>query len=474
MHNSTRGQVVCGLALLLAVTLLPAASADEPGAKSKSVSKPTSAKESTSTKGTDAPLSGIAREVQALLDEGFQPGASHLPVAERKFATARRDFPDDPRLDFAFGLVLLKHQQPKLARAQFDSAVRRPGPGYWPAWQILIRMEIVDKEYDAAFRLIDEFSDRLCREAGSRSVTNADYDAARWLGCTLGTLELLADVVNARPQVTSSLELFRTLFGGRLLAEFESGRESIQVRYDQLIDDTEAKAESVARKKDKERQAETTKVQTTLDAAVKDKEANTRTGIELAKWAEDQLKLLDKQLNELERDYKFLDSQAQSISKSALLLAKEITAIEAQLALTNGAPGGNNPGSAPSRAVVVRSNFDQLLGQRKSQMLKYELEYADTQQRMADVTNQAQGVLRQRNVVVQQYELGSGKLLKKSAALDKWSVRLTEKKKKLAVSGTGKVKKVGTDSKARSFAAYVPLDLESERMRLMRSLRADL
>lgn len=459
MRNSKRGQVVRGLALLLAGTLLTAARADDP-AKSAPSAKSAPPTEVTS------PSSGVARDVKGLLDEGFQPGAARLQTAEKKLATARKASPEDPRLDYAFGLILLKHQQPKLARAQFESAVHRSGPGYWPAWQILIRTQIVDKDYDAAFPLVDEFSERLCREAGSRTVTSADLDAARWLGCTLGTLELLADVLNVRPQVTNSLELFRTLFGGRLLAEFESGRESIKTRYTELVDDSESKAQSVARKKETERQTETSKVEATLDAAEKDKEANTRTGVELAKWAEEQLKLLDKQLNELERDYKFLESQAQSISKSATLIIQEITGLESRLSLT---PGSSTNSSA-SVVGTLAYNLEQILAQRRNQLLKYELEYNATQQRMTNVAQQANGVIQQRAGVVQQYETASGKLMKRNSALDKWSARLTEKKKKLAASGTSKGKKGIDEQKLRSFSTYVPLDVDSERNRLLQSL----
>ena len=78
--------------------------------------------------------------------KGYQTGC---PPADCRKETGCRPntAPEEPRLDYAFGLVLLKHQQPKLWRTQFENAVQRPGPRqYWPAWQILVRTQIVDRE----------------------------------------------------------------------------------------------------------------------------------------------------------------------------------------------------------------------------------------------------------------------------------------------------------------------------------------
>ena len=50
----------------------------------------------------------------------LHPSALSLDLFRKDYATAQAQFPDDPRLDYAFGLVLWKHQQPAEAIEMFQ------------------------------------------------------------------------------------------------------------------------------------------------------------------------------------------------------------------------------------------------------------------------------------------------------------------------------------------------------------------
>src|SRR5262245_7096711 len=90
----------------------------------------------------------VIEAIKNLLDEGFASGPKHLPVAQKKYQVARKVAGEDPRLDYAYGLVLLKQAQHKQALVQFEAAIGRPGPAYWPAWQALIWGRLVERQHE--------------------------------------------------------------------------------------------------------------------------------------------------------------------------------------------------------------------------------------------------------------------------------------------------------------------------------------
>ncbi|MBX3440403.1 MAG: hypothetical protein KF861_23135, partial [Planctomycetaceae bacterium] len=71
-------------------------------------------------------ISPVSREYRehwtALLKEGFTRNTGSLQVAEQRYRAAKLMRPDDPALDYAYGLVLLKQAQLSGAVSQFAQA----------------------------------------------------------------------------------------------------------------------------------------------------------------------------------------------------------------------------------------------------------------------------------------------------------------------------------------------------------------
>jgi len=106
-----------------------------------------------------------------MLDEGFQSGPKHLQAAQKKLAAARTLAGEDPRIDFAYGLVLLRHGQSRQAAAQFELAIGRPGATYQPAWKALIWTHLTDRQYEKGLGRLDEFAASVresCARPGRR------------------------------------------------------------------------------------------------------------------------------------------------------------------------------------------------------------------------------------------------------------------------------------------------------------------
>jgi hypothetical protein len=61
------------------------------------------------------------------------PSTLSLEMARKDYAAARAQFDQDPRLDYAFGLVLWKHEQYSEAIEMFQTAARLDGVPFLPA-----------------------------------------------------------------------------------------------------------------------------------------------------------------------------------------------------------------------------------------------------------------------------------------------------------------------------------------------------
>ena len=405
------------------------------------------------TLGGESPT--LAAQIETLLDEGFVFAPGRARAAQKQAAAARNAAVNDPRLDYAYGLVLLKQSQPGLAKAQFEAAVKDAPRAYWPAWQALIRLQLIDQQYEHGLTRLDEFAALVHRSVEIDTITPAQRAAARWIGLVIGAVDQTADKSKIGKRLNQAELRIRAALGAELSHELQLGIEAAQQRHAELAEQAALAEELSARKKDQKRVQEAEKIETNLSGIDQEKKDADRTKADLKKTFEEQLTKHEKQLGELERDYLFFQKQAASIEQSYLMIGRQMTALQ----LESSSPRG--------RAIL-----QQRLAQLQGQMAAYEQEYAASTLKMGQATQQANVVVQQRAGVVQQYEAATGELVKKNAALDKWAARANDKKKKLTTAGgaAGKAKSANRhDAKLHALAAYVPFELEAEKQQLLES-----
>jgi tetratricopeptide (TPR) repeat protein len=405
--------------------------------------------------------SPAAGSVQTLLEEGFATGTGKSAEAHRNAVAAQRLAPTDPRVNYAYGLVLMKLAQHTNARALFEAAVKQPGPAYWPAWQASIWTALANRQYETGLKQLDEFAVLVARPATDPDARRSQRDAAVWIGQIIEALDKTVEQPKrTRDRIARSEDHIRKSFNDELHDAFHAGREVVRDRYDEATGEMALREEAAAKKEERDLQDESAKVASDLGKVEQQKENTARTAEELKKQMEDQVAALDKQLGELERDYKALEKRAESIQRSYILAGREVTVLQLQTT-------GNGPSQTAPGGAVTRNQ--QLLQQRQNEMAAYELEYNATSFRMGQVAQAARGVVVQRAAVIRDYELATGQLVKKNAALDKWSSRLSDKKKKLT-SATAKARTATpTDVRIKSIATLVPFDLDEEKNNVLKS-----
>lgn len=436
---------------------------DAPAVPSSSPSSPAAASSSPTSPFPEA-APALVTGVEELLEEGFKVGPRQLSLIKKKLEAARaQSADDDPRLDYAYGIILVRQSQIKAAVVQFESAVNRKGPAYWPAWQALIWGQLIDRQYDKGLRRLDEFAKLAGTTEEGAEVSDAQRDAARWMGEILEALDLTVAGKKFHDTIVEHDATIREALGDELSEVLDTGRDIVHERDLEFTQKAGQSRDELEKKLARRRKGQKGKFDSDLVDFDKEKENNARSADEWKKWLDETLEKVDKQLGELEKEYQFQQKRAESLQQSILVAGKELTLLNVQLNVIGGQPLGGGifqmqMGRMQQQAIL-----------RQNQLMNYQLEYNATIGRMSQTAQQGQAVHRERGAVVQKYEKATGSLVKKNAELDRWAARVAEKKKKLDVQGVGKPKgaRSAADRRIPSLKSYVPFDVDAERARVL-------
>ncbi len=412
---------------------------------------------------TPAAEAALARHLKDALNEGFVIGPKHLYDAEKHLGLARRAAPVDPRPDYVLGLVLVRQSQVKAAVEKFEAVVKTDeGSRYWPAWQGAIWGHLVDKQYEKGLAKLDEFAVLVQNAEKPDEVSEEQRTAARWIGQMIESLTRCAESQKVHDLLVDHQVHLLDTFGSELSEAVEAGRESIRDRDFELAQAAGVLRSVSARDKERRNQDRLTKIDKDIVGLGKAKNDAQKSAEEWKEWLDDALAKSDKQLGLFERDYKFLDQRALSLSQSITFLGQEITSLEFGLNTFN--PRNTTP-------FVMQNAQFQLL-QRQNQMFGYQMDYNQNLGRMQYVAQQGNAAMQQRAAAVKQYETATGQIVKKNADYDKWTARLKDERQKLAVQAPAAkgAKKAPADKKLQfTLKSFVPLNLEVEKERLLAS-----
>ncbi|HUG91148.1 MAG TPA: hypothetical protein VML55_09955, partial [Planctomycetaceae bacterium] len=135
--------------------------------------------------GRGSPLDrAAAGAVEAILQAGFDARSIEPAAIERLALSAGKPGPRDSRVEYARGLVLLKHLKHREAVAAFEAATQS-APPCLPAWHALVRAQLTLKQADAALARAEELADPRAGWPHESGV-----EAAAWLGRLAGYLAL--------------------------------------------------------------------------------------------------------------------------------------------------------------------------------------------------------------------------------------------------------------------------------------------
>ncbi|MBS0265956.1 MAG: hypothetical protein JSS02_28755, partial [Planctomycetes bacterium] len=176
----------------------------------------------------------FGEEMEGLINEGFDPKEKALNAAKKRFETARRIIPGDPRPYYAHGLILLSHRQSPMALDAFKAAAKQIQKPYLPALQMLVWTHAARSDMPQTLAAAIELARSLESSSGSYPVAEDRVYAAEWLGRMLGYLEGPAKTETQSARIDATvMEIAGMLTGDRQQA-FVQGRQSTGERFQEL------------------------------------------------------------------------------------------------------------------------------------------------------------------------------------------------------------------------------------------------
>jgi hypothetical protein len=402
----------------------------------------------------------LGKRLTEMFVAGFGRGTTALKSAQRQYESAKEQSPKDPRVDYAYGLVLLKQLKNKEALEHFQLATAVDGPEFWPAWQALAWSHFVAKDYPSGYSRLTEFAKRLSR---SQADLVEREQEAEWIGQVLAALQKSVDTVKQREALLREDETLAEILGPDLNPAVARGKLSVHAMHALMEGDVHHAREIAQAKEEKEHAEREKQVAKDFEASTEKREALKKTAEDAKKYMDQQLAAFDKQLTRLERDYEFLQKRVMSITASQLQLGTEMSLLSQQ----SGALSNNNRGGNGQLAQVYQQRMSAL----EIQQIRYQLDMDQTLASTMAVSQRAQMVVGQRSAAVRQYERATGQIVQQDSAIDKWQDRLKKDGEKLKEQPKPKAGPVANKiHQARSFRTYVDLDLIQERDRLLDSL----
>jgi len=231
------------------------------------------------------PLPG-AKEVQVGLVEGYKLGSKNMTSAQAKFEAARRLSPHDPRIDYAEGLACCKQAQWARAQDQFERSLKHQGLPYWPAWQGWVWCAFHTKQYDVGFVRVREMAKQVAAAAKPMDMPGpVEVGQTKWIA------RLMSAASRSDASGKSSEAWRRTAdelegdLGPALFKAYEAGRLEFFNEQQEILKQSQAKAEVKA---DKDKQAieiEKAKIDGSLAKASREKEETKIIGCRLEEMA---------------------------------------------------------------------------------------------------------------------------------------------------------------------------------------------
>jgi hypothetical protein len=404
----------------------------------------------------------LAAAVGELLDKGWSGKVADRKAAEDLYRSAKKTHADDPRLDYALGLVMLKSQQSSEALKLFDAAGRSASPPYLPAFRASIWLRVLRRDADAAVLDMVKFTQtwrKLERLPGS-----VQDDQVAWAGGILGYLDGPGYNRSIDRLSKEADEQIRELISAEQLPVYLAAKDDVLAAYAARADAQEKTR--VQAKQQQQQDAEATKKRVAAEQAqvAEKKEQVQKNAQELENALREQLAVLDNQIAGLEREYGQLETRARTITRQVEGLDSEVAGLLTQRASILADTENKNSN------VGTLNTIQRLIDQKNREKQVLQAEYDRLDARARDVQRQGSAAIAKRQAAIRQYQSEGGKLSQETKAIsakEGFLKRELQKTAKPASGNTSQVRALG--QAATALRTYVDLNLEAEKQRLLDS-----
>jgi hypothetical protein len=379
----------------------------------------------------------------------------------------------DPRLQYCYGILLLKNNKYDDALKQFGSVEDL----YLPAMRAKIWLNVLREKYEAALsdmpRIVRAVQQAVAAE---KQTSNADSADERrfldevyipWLGELVGYIagpgaaklgEAKAKAVQERCKTTEA-EIFK-LIDDRHRKLFESGRQDTLDAYAEMTGAQHSAREEGIEKQKKEQAEAKERLDETkakLDTEKRELESKSSKADEQLR---NDLASIDRQLADIEQRKKPLDNRARQLTQQINTLEQEITS------LTN-----RRAQAITAKDTATADRLKITIDQRTTERTARRGEFGQVQSQVEDLVRQSAPLNNKRQLLMRQHEKTAGNIAKEAKGLDRRAQMVQRGQRdasKNAPGQSGKAKSVA--QAATALRTYVDLDVEHERAEILKTI----
>jgi hypothetical protein len=410
--------------------------------------------------------SPAAAAIGKLLETETTPGKTRLETIKPLYQQALTVAPRDPRLEYAYSLLLLRIFEPAEARVHLQRALEidRAFP---PANQAVIRELVKARNFREAGERLGLFVEML---DSSRLDSQA---AAEWIGRIVSAVMTTLGTPDAQSQFAYHDRMFRASLSPVLLASYERGFAGVERELDTLTWAIEQARASAADKRDVAKaQVDSDLQRDQVEIKQKQQDAQ-KSRQKWDEWINDQTTKADDLLREHEKRFQDLDraitSQQQSITALRIGLDRLQRGFVDIVLQNQQQIRPQRPAARRTQPVTPVTGLNS--GSIELQLAVEEQRLAGLFDQQAVVSRQASQTLAARRNAVAQYEQATGVALKEAANLDRWEKRnktIAENMKKAAEKKPVQVATL--EARIRTLNTWDPSDFETEKRRLLADL----
>ena len=412
---------------------------------------------------TIAPQTAVA--LRRVLDVGFAAGRDKVAAARsewQKIAAADRH---DPRVVYAWGLVLHKHHRTRDAEREFESAAGRTKPDYLPAMRAAIWLKLARKQYAPGLKSLGQMIAAVADEKRPASDAAGRQESAEWTGRVVAALQAIPLPVRTKTDVDRiDAQAERAFREPTLAAAYDKGKQAVKMLAGDLSVEavkTRIQAGKKLAKKVKQGRKELASRKDDLD---KSQESLKLTAEQWKDRLEEQQKQTKRSLTRATKELAILETRRASITRSYLLAGRQKTLLLATMRL-------RRPGTERTNPITPSAN-DVALGRIQQTLASYELQHQATVQQMNATRQAAATAVQQYRTAMKRYQTATGKIAKSNTELARLESQLKQQERKLRQSNVKQTAAVRQMKQRRaSFTTYVPFDVDAEKKSLLESLK---
>ncbi len=267
------------------------------------------------------------RECGNLVKKGLIEGGG-IDAVQPHYEAALAVCRSDPRLHYAWGLVLLKNAKPRQAKQQFELACKTKDPGCWCAWLVLAREHIVDGNCYSALRELEQLAEQISAHAAADEADAASRSCVCCIGRLLGYLErTAAGNTTLNSHVASKEQRILELLTSPLREEYLQAKSGLLLAYSTAVAAEQQKRATAEQKRQERTDQRIGQATESVDRVEDAKEQLIVQGRKLSEKFREQAKLFQEEDARLQGDYAVLLAEEQSLVRAL----QNATAIRAPL-----------------------------------------------------------------------------------------------------------------------------------------------